>query len=135
MNESNNFKDIKNTQDISLNIDNENNKYNAKSPYNLNLNEAKEIDTKYIEKIEEDKITDYMNNNENNFWYKNLKIWKTFLSNDKKYVVKSYEYIIYYCHFHNTTIDSNEVTDKGYKKKISKCKARVFYNKNNKNII
>jgi len=41
-----------------------------------------------------------------------------FIKWQKKPVAKSCKYIIYYCHFNNKTIDFNEVTDKGYKKKI-----------------
>ena len=36
------------------------------------------------------------------------------------------EYVIYYFHMHTTTINSNELTKSGYKKKISKCNSPIF---------
>ena len=117
MNPNNTNNDIKNTKEIDLTKETEKNKFNYKPAYNFDFKEEKEIDSKYIEKLEEDKIIEYMTTNENNYWYKNLRIYgKKFFQMTKNSVAKSSEYIIYYCHFHNTTIDSIDCTNKGYKK-------------------
>lgn len=35
--------------------------------------------------------------------------------------------IIYYCHFHTTTIESNKLSKSGKIAKTSKCNVRIFY--------
>lgn len=47
----------------------------------------------------------------------------------KNKVAEKQNDIIYYCNMHNTMIDSDEYNEKGKKKKIAKCNARIYYNK------
>ena len=40
------------------------------------------------------------------------------------------EYVIYYCHYHWTYIESEKYNEKGKKLRSSKCYSRVYYYKN-----
>ena len=67
---------------------------------------------------------------ENNFWYKKFKYYgKTFIQMSKNNCANISEYVIYYCHFHSTTIESNKLTKNGNIRKISKCNSIIFYYK------
>ncbi len=50
----------------------------------------------------------------------------------KKDVANRMDHVIYYCKYHNTTIQSNEYDNKGNKKRHRKCNSRIFYNKEEK---
>ena len=55
------------------------------------------------------------------------------MSKDK--VALKSEYVIYYCHFHRTLLDSDIFDSKGNKKETNKCNSRIFYFKYKKNIL
>ena len=102
-------------------------KYNKKTPTKFDTKNSKELDINYIEVMEEDKDVDYK---KNNIWYKKF----TYLN--KKYNISSKykfalnkEYVIYYCHYHWTYIESEKYNEKGKKLRSSKCYSRVYYYK------
>ena len=71
--------------------------------------DAKEIDKKCIQVQKGDKIIG--DKKDNNFWYKKFKYCgKTFIQISKKNFAKNSEYVVYYCHYHSTTIESNKLT-------------------------
>ena len=84
---------------------------------------------KLIELSQEDKEGD-----EKNFWYKKFKyLGKKYIMETKKSYAEKNEYIIYYCHLHNTTIESQKTNKEGNKLKTAKCYSRVYnYKANNK---
>ncbi len=91
-------------------------------PRSINKNEAKEINIDYIETMDEDLEGDKKTDNK---WYKKFKLFgKKFIQMTRKDVAKKSEYVIYYCLYHFTTIDSNKLTSTGKKAKIPKCKCK-----------
>ena len=49
----------------------------------------------------------------------------------KKKYAKIKEFIVYYCHLHCTTIESDKTNKEGNKLKTAKCYSRVYYYKSN----
>lgn len=61
-------------------------------------------------------------------WYKSFKLYgKKFFQMTKNKVALKSDKIIYYCHFHTTTIESNKLFKSCKIAKTSKCNARFFY--------
>ena len=50
---------------------------------------------------------------------------KIFIQMIKNSTAKIRDYVIYYCHFHFTTIDSTKFTEKGNKKKFPKYMKKI----------
>ena len=131
-----NSNDISNLQNESKSKSIENNdktdqKFMNKPPKNFNTKEAKELKKEFIEVCDEDKIGDA-----NNFWYKKFKyLGKKYIMETKKKYAKIKEFIIYYCHLHCTTIESDKTNKEGNKLKTAKCYSRVYYYKSNKKFL
>ena len=103
-------------------------KYNKKPPTKFDTKNSKELDINYIEVMEEDKDGDLK---KNNFWYKKFKYLNKKYNMSSKYKsALNKEYVIYYCHYHWTYIESEKYNEKGKKLRSSKCYSRVYYYKN-----
>jgi len=60
---------------------------------------------------------------------------KKFYQMTKKNNAENYEHIIYYCSYHNTTLNSQTYNKSGRKKLVRKCNARIYYKKNNNELL
>jgi len=76
--------------------------------------------------MEEDKDGDYK---KNNIWYKKFTYLNKYNISSKYKFALNKEYVIYYCHYHWTYIESDKYNEKGKKLRFSKCYSRVYYYK------
>jgi hypothetical protein len=108
---------------IKENENTKKNKFNGKPSRNRVLEESKEINLNSIKVNEDDLIGDKQSDN---YWYRKFKLYgKNYILMTKSKTAKKQDYVIYYCHFHNTTIDST-ITTKSVQRQNKKMLLKNF---------
>ena len=128
--------DMKNKLENTSNIESEHeenikkNKYNEKPPIKFDLKNAKELNLKSIVLNEGDLEGE---KDKDNTWYKKfIYLNKKYNISSKYNYAKNNDHVIYYCHYHWTTVESDKLNKKGEPLRTSKCFSRVYYYKSSK---